>query len=51
MSTQGSHALFLGSSFEWADLLAYTVGIGLVLLAERAKLAYFPARKDAAKAK
>lgn len=30
--------LILGSLFEWKDLLAYTSGIGTVLIAERVKL-------------
>lgn len=28
-------AVLLGNHFEWADLLAYTLGVALVLLAER----------------
>jgi hypothetical protein len=33
-------AILLGSTFSWADMLCYTMGIGLVIIAERTKMIY-----------
>ena len=32
--------ILLGSTFSWADMLCYTLGIGLVIIAERTKMIY-----------